>query len=74
MNMSQIYSRWSITEILKFVTLLPTKKAHLYQRFGGKLQDDSTICEGRRSKYGKAFQGFTKLKYSAHGDSKTKLS
>ena len=59
----------------KFCDTVTYKESWLIsQRFGGKLQDDSTICERHRAKYGRPFQGFTKCKYPAHVDSKKKLS
>ena len=60
---------------LKFCDTVTYKESWLIsQRFGGKLQDDSTICERHRAKYGRPFQGFTKCKYPAHVDTKKKLS
>ena len=60
---------------LKFCDTVTYKESWLIsQRFGGKLQGDSTICEKHRAKYGRPFQGFTKCKYPAHVDTKKKLS
>ena len=48
---------------LKFCDSVTYKESWLtLQRFGGKLQDDSTICERHRAKYGRPFQGITKCK------------
>ena len=72
--MSQIYSIRSIIETLSSVTLLCTNESWLNsQRFGGKLQDDSTICGRHHAKYGKPFQRFTKCKSPAHVDTKKTL-
>ena len=60
---------------LKFSDTVTYKESWLIsQSFGGKLQDDSTICERHRAKYGRPFQGFTKCKYPAHVGIKKKLS
>ena len=60
---------------LKFCDTATYKESWLIsQRFGGKLQDDSTICERYRGKYGRPFQRFTKCKYPVHVDTKKKLS
>ena len=49
---------------LKFCDTVTYKESWLIsQRFGGKLQDDSTICEKPRAKYGRPFQGFTSTHY-----------
>ena len=60
---------------LKFCDNVTYKESWLIsQHFGGKLQDDSTICERHCVKYGRPCQGFTKCKYPAHVDTKKKLS
>ena len=60
---------------LKFCDTVTYKESwFISQCFGGKLQDDNTICERHRAKYGRPFQGFTNCKYPAHVDSKKKLS
>ena len=60
---------------LKFCGTATYKESWLIsQRFGGKLQDNSTICERHRAKYERPFQGFTKCRYPVHVDTKKKLS
>ena len=59
---------------LKFCDTVTYKESWpISQRFGGKLQGDSTICERHRAKYGRPFPEFTKCKYPAHVDTKKKL-